>query len=341
MNTLSHHIECLLLTHNCVVVPQFGAFLTMECTSNRVEAEELFFPPLRMVRFTPELTDDDGLLVQSVRSVQHLSETEAKRKVQKMVLDLRSQLLADGQADFGTLGIFTQDDDGRMAFSACQAGAITPCYFGLDAFSMPRLASLQAAAHDRRIDAGDDKRDDDDRRHITIRISRKVLRYVASSAAILLMGILFSMSVNETAEKSNQATLMPSQKTEQRSPQPVLMHRNETPAPTATAVSPTLPEKREATTEATTEAMAQAAPAQEVSGGQYCIVLASCISTKNAEKYVADLHERGYANARTLSNKKMNRVILGGYASEDEAYSQKSQLNRQSKEFAEAWVMKL
>lgn len=338
MNTLSHHIECLLLTHDCVVVPQFGAFLTMECTSNRAEAEELFFPPLRMVRFTPELTEDDGLLVQSVRSVQHLSETEAKRKVQKMVLDLRSQLLADGQADFGTLGIFTQDDDGRMTFSACQAGAITPCYFGLDAFSMPRLATLQAAAHDRMLAAGANQRDnEDDRRHITIRISRKMLRTVASSAAILLMGILFSMSVNETEEKGNQASLLPSQHTEQAAPRPVLMHKNEAPATPAAAASPTLP----LTLEATAEPQPQAEPAQEVNDGQYCIVLASCISTKNAEKYVADLHERGYANARTLSNKKMNRVILSGYASEDEAYAQKSQLNRQGKEFAEAWVMKL
>ena len=219
--------------------------------------------------------------------------------------------------------------------------------------AMPRLAALLAAAHGRKSAHGADGRDDDDRHHITIRISRRMLRNVATTAAILLMGFLFSMSVNETTETGNQATLLPAQKTEQVAPQPVLIQKTEAPATPAPTVSPTLPETLEVTTASAAfptlpetpkqeaEPQPQPEPAQVASHGQYCIVLASCISTKNAENYVADLHDRGYANARTLSNKKMNRVILDGYATEEEAYAQKSQLNRQGKEFAEAWVMKL
>ena len=50
----------------------------MDSASTRVEGEELFFPPLRVVRFNPNLTEDDGLLVESVRSASHHNTTDAK-----------------------------------------------------------------------------------------------------------------------------------------------------------------------------------------------------------------------------------------------------------------------
>ncbi|MBP5770218.1 MAG: SPOR domain-containing protein [Bacteroidaceae bacterium] len=337
MNSLSHHIECLLLDHECVVVPHFGAFVTMDCASTRVEAEELFFPPLRVVRFNPDLIEDDGLLVESVRATLHLGETEAKREIQKMVLELRQQLLSDGQVDFGSLGNFTQDDDGHVGFSACQAGAVTPCLFGLDAFSMPRLSTIQRTTKKPSLKVKETDSDDAETIRITLRFSRRAIRYVTATAAVLLMGILFATSTGDLGQRSNQASLLPPT-TEQTAPvvaKPITEK-------VGAIVKEEVPKAEAQTPEQTEEIPA---PVQEepekVQSSSFVVVLASNISQKNAERYANDLQMRGFSNARILDNGKMLRVVLDGYQTESEAYQQKVRLNQQGREFADVWVMKL
>jgi len=149
MSELSQHIEALLLTHDCVVIPQLGAFVTQWIEASRADDEALLFPPQRSLRFNTSITTDDGLLVHSIRHTYRMAEADAKRKVQTLVLDLRQQLLADGQADFGALGQFTQDEDGVVAFESCSAGTVTPSYYGLDTIVFPRLQTAAKARSNR------------------------------------------------------------------------------------------------------------------------------------------------------------------------------------------------
>lgn len=331
MNSLSQHIEYLLLTHNCVIVPQFGAFVTHSSNAQRAESEELFFPPRRVVRFNPALTEDDGLLVDVVRAVHQCSISDAKRLIQAMVLQLRQQLLADGQTDFGTIGIFTQDEDGNMTFSACQAGITTPNYYGLDAFSMSKLTTLQRRDKlaDKHKATSEGFADND--KHIVIRISRRTLRYVSTVAAVVLLCVLFAPPIHTHRQRmAQQASMLP----------PVESVK-ETPAE-KTVITP-----KEATKAAVVQAPAveQAVKAEakvvKAATAKYAIVVASDVSLKNAERYVADLKLRGYENAEIFDNGKMLRVVLGGYADETEAYNRNASLHHEGKEFASSWVMKL
>lgn len=339
MNMLSRHIEYLLLTHNCVIVPQLGAFVAHEGNARRVESEELFFPPLRVVRFNPELTDDDGLLVGVLRAALHCSATEAKRQVQTMVLQLRQQLLADGQVDFGSIGIFTQDEDGNIGFSSCQAGVTTPTLYGLDAFRMPKLTTLER--RDRLADEHKNSSEGfhDTDKHIVIRIPRRALRYAVAVAAVLLIGLFFTPPMQPQRERLvQQATLLfPS--TEAPAP--------EAPAAESTAAKSTAPilvTPSTSAAEATEEEAVIEAPSTEVKpadAAQYAIVLASNVSRKNAERYVADLQLRGYENAAVHDSGKMLRVVLTGFHDETEAYNRNATLHHEGREFASSWVMKL
>ena len=56
MKELSLHIERLLLQHDCVVVPHFGAFVARDTVATHSDQEEIFFPPSRLVRFNPEIS---------------------------------------------------------------------------------------------------------------------------------------------------------------------------------------------------------------------------------------------------------------------------------------------
>ena len=318
MNELSRHIERLLLAHDCVVVPQFGGFVTMATYATREETEGLFFPPFRVVRFNPDLMEDDGWLLADVREQRRCSESEAKRHIQHLVLNLRQQLLADGQADFGSIGLFTQDEDGRVSFSPCQAGVITPAYFGLDPFAMPKLTAAQRSGKHRT--AQQQALEEEQRNsssHITIRISRRGLKNALTAAAIIVLCTLFSSPVDD-ARQSNQATLLPS------TPAVEVAH----PAPSAEARSTVSPSN--------SSPAVQPAPA-----AKYCIVLASDVSLKNADRYVKLLQERGFTDARVYNNGKMNRVVLGNFQTENEAYNMNAKLHRTSTEYASTWVLAL
>lgn len=334
MNALSHHIECLLLDHPCVVVPQFGAFVTMGSPSVRVEHEALFFPPLRVVRFNPNVLEDDGLLVQSVRSEMNCSESEAKYHVQSLVLHLRQKLLAEGQVDFGSIGVFSQDEDGHVAFSSCQAGAVTPSYFGLDAFSMLRLSEIQHKRKPRKA-VHRPETSPHESHFITIRISRRALRRTLMAAAVILVSVLFYNPVAQKVVPPQEATILPT---------PVAVSATPAEAKSAKPLAPTKPaaEPARKTVQPAAPVAAEAPKAEATASlSPYCIVLASAVSQRNAENFVERLQKQGYKNARIYNNGKMNRVILDGYASEADAARSNAELHKQSKDFATSWVMKL
>ena len=324
MNRLSQHIEYLLLTHNCVIVPQFGAFVAHTSNAQHADGEDLFFPPKRIVRFNPDLTEDDGLLVGVVQAVQRTTLSDAKRQVQQMILELRQQLLSDGQVDFGSIGIFSQDEDGHVSFSTCQAGIISPEHYGLEAFTMSKLTATERFGKlaDQHKQNAEGFVDTD--KHIVIRISRRSLRYVAAAAAFIAICVLFSAPMSVHRERLlQQASLI------------------STPQPTATVELKQHEAVQPETSQATSVSEEPQRIAQPASEPQYAIVLASDVSLKNAERYIADLQSRGYANAQIHDNGKLRRVVLAGYADETEAYNANAALHKVSKEFASSWVMKL
>ena len=71
----------------------------------------------------------------------------------------------------------------------------------------------------------------------------------------------------------------------------------------------------------------------------FCIVLASCIPQKNAERYVEQLHKKGFDKAYTMVNNKMVRVVYGNYTSENDAYNELQKI-RSNDEFEQAWILK-
>ncbi len=334
MNRLSEHIEYLLLNHNCVIVPQFGAFIASISTSQRVESEELFFPPRRIVRFNPDLTEDDGLLVEVVKAVHRITIQEAKRQVQGMVLQLRQQLLSEGQVDFGSIGIFSQDEDGHVNFSTCKAGIPTPQFYGLDVFTIPKLTTIErrdilASAHKKRsIGFSDTDK-------IVISINRRSLRYAVASVAAILICVLFSTPIALNRQHTIQEASVVSTEVASKKV-------NEKPTTLVYKVSEqngTLQNQEETKHTASAHELVQSSAT--TTNSKYAIVLASDVSLKNAENYVSDLRSRGYDNAAIHDNGKIRRVILTGYTNETEAYNANSLLHKTSKEFAASWVLNL
>ena len=59
---LERHIEILLLSNDCVIVPGLGGFMTHHVEAHFDERDYMFLPPLRTLGFNPQLNINDSLL---------------------------------------------------------------------------------------------------------------------------------------------------------------------------------------------------------------------------------------------------------------------------------------
>ena len=85
MIELAQHIEVLLLENDCVIVPGFGGFIAHYAPAMRVAEENLFLPPTRTIGFNPQLTLNDGVLVQSYMAVYDTNFSDATKMVEKLI----------------------------------------------------------------------------------------------------------------------------------------------------------------------------------------------------------------------------------------------------------------
>ena len=78
----------------------------------------------------------------------------------------------------------------------------------------------------------------------------------------------------------------------------------------------------------------------EVKKTDYCIVLASHVSMKNANAFVEELHKRGFSEAEIFVRNNVTRVVCGHFETQNAAYNRLNRI-RDNKGFEEAWVLKL
>lgn len=149
MNELAINIEYLLLTHDCVVVPSLGAFQAVQAAARWIARENLFLPPTRKVVFEPTITTDpEQILLHSLSDIYNISLEEAEERCKQMVSEFHKTLITDGTVDFGSIGIFSIEDDANIAMDSCECGVITPSYYGLDSLHIDLLNEEKAAAEE-------------------------------------------------------------------------------------------------------------------------------------------------------------------------------------------------
>ncbi len=328
MIELARHIEILLLTNDCVIVPGLGGFVTHYAEALYEESEQLFLPPMRTIGFNPQLKLNDSLLVLSYTEAYDISYPEALRRIESEVNELRQHLETEGSFELNGIGQLMLNSEGNLQFEPCEAGILTPSLYGLGSFSMCKLAAS----------VPDTLTEESQADHETITIKMSWLRNVAAIAASILAFFLIAPPVANTLNEDKavskmEFSVLPNISIPQEAPTPQeaeATQQDETETVSTQDVDPT--------TEAPIEEAKEEAP--EVKKPTFGIVLASQVSRVNAENFVSLLQKKGYAHARISEHHSIRRVIYGSYQSQEEAVKELRTL-RGSKFFEEAWVMEV
>ena len=144
MIEINRHIEILLLSNDCVIVPGFGGFMAHHVDARYDGTDNMFLPPLRTVGFNPQLTMNDSLLVLSYVETYDMSYPEALRRIEDEVAEIRQTLENEGQYEVDNVGILSLNEDGNIEFEPYEAGILTPDFYGLGGFDMMPVAQLTA-----------------------------------------------------------------------------------------------------------------------------------------------------------------------------------------------------
>jgi hypothetical protein len=205
MIELTQHIEMLLLENDFVIVPDFGGFIAHYNQAEKADGECTFCPPTRTIGFNPQLTLNDGLLIQSYMSVHDLDFSGATKMVCEEVKHLKETLHEDGVVKLPNIGELHYTMHHTYDFVPYKERTVTPSLYGLEAFEMKPLAVLRKETHRSHTAA-----DGNNRRSFTIRINRTLARNAV--AAVVAIGAFFAMSTpieNTYTTKGSYAQLLP------------------------------------------------------------------------------------------------------------------------------------
>ena len=359
---IERHIEILLLDNDCVIVPGLGGFTAHHVEARFDESDDVFLPPLRTLGFNQQLKINDSLLVQSYIEAYDISYPEALRRIVGEVEELRQRLANDGYYEMTDIGVLEMNEDGNIIFTPCEAGILTPGLYGLSSFEMQPLMAEEstASASSTQVqkpnveptpitttvfdqvrqkeetsanDAGQDTDNDEDaEKTICIKVSWLRNAGIAAAAAVLLFFVIFPIShsglknvnIGDFNGTSFFSKLMP------KDSQMNNINISEIKASAKDS-------SRQSVKDIVKDSIKVIEP--KVKSDTFCIVLASCIPQKNAERYVEQLHKKGFDKAYAMVNKKMVRVIYGNYTSETDAYNDLQKI-RSNDEFEQAWILK-
>lgn len=259
MKELTKHIEALLVENDCVILPQFGGFVTNHTPARWIEEEKTFLPPYRTIGFNSQLKINDGLLVQSYMLTHDATYPEANRLAEAAIEKLSQELYKEGQVELHGIGTLRRTIVGEYQFDPTENGVITPALYGLSAVEMKTLAMLEeerkqkpaprVEVETKVIEAPVMEKEEKDRT-ITIKIRHEwITNAVAAVAAVMLFFFLSTPVDNTYIEEENYASLGDISVFEQIKKESLLTTLMEAPA---TKAAPTVTMEKPASKPATT-----------------------------------------------------------------------------------------
>ena len=300
MNVLIRHIEYLILRHDCVTVPGWGAFIA-NYQPARVDSEfGCIFPPCRTVGFNASLTHSDGLLTSSIARGNGITYDNASALIAEEVNAMRHALESGESITFGRLGSFSLNDEGSIVFEPATATNTAPNYTGLIAVKAVDLAETL-------------KKRNESASVYYVPVSRNILKIVASIA--LLIGLGFMLSTPIIQDEANYAGIATTMNVTK-------------PAPVYTVPSPdielsiALPDpatSRGTFTPAVTTAQQPAAPTATTKPMRYFLVVASLPTRKAADEYIA--HSADRDSLSVLESGGRYRVYIAAGATYSDAFN--------------------
>ena len=135
---VAKYIHELLFIYDCVILPDFGGFVTHRVSADIHPITNKFYPPAKTVAFNEQLILNDGLLIIHISREENLSPEESAEQVKKFVKNIKDSLVTFNIYIFPQLGRFFFNLHGLLEFEPDYSINLSSDSFGLtELYSKP------------------------------------------------------------------------------------------------------------------------------------------------------------------------------------------------------------
>ena len=133
---LEHYISELLYRYNCVMVPNFGAFLAQTTSAVIHNSTNTINPPIKIVSFNEQVVTNDGLLVSYIAEAEKSTYEETLIKVTDLVTVWKRQLQSGKKLDLAKIGSLSLNEADKIQFQPENSINYQTSSFGLSTFTV-------------------------------------------------------------------------------------------------------------------------------------------------------------------------------------------------------------
>ena len=178
---ISYHIFNLLQEHDCVIVPNFGAFVARNISAKISRDGARIYPPNKEITFNKSLIKSDGLLINEISSNENISYELANDKLNNWVAKSHKKISKQGYIEIKNIGSICLEND-KYIFTPSQNSIFLKSSYGLNS-----------------IDSNEIKRS-------TNSISNSYLKYAAILIVFLSLAGIFTKSYFDSVNEFNEAS---------------------------------------------------------------------------------------------------------------------------------------
>lgn len=339
------YIRELLLDHECVIVPEFGAFITQETPATLDYVTHLLTPPSKEIVFNGKLITDDGVLINYIADCKGISTTESMKIVHDFAIRSIGVLEASGTLRLDGMGVITRINEKDYDFQLDGNMNLFGDSFGLSTIKVQPIYRKETYQHLAEKIATEQKTkttlmtlvdEQEERPHHVNRYNYKWFRAAAYSMIVATVLVFLGWSADKSDSRlaswnpffysSPNEFIASHLKTE-----PVV----ETPEPIVETVEPVVE-----VVEPVIEPVVEPVVIQPVDDTYYYIIGASLRSDADAQKCVSKFKKAGFSNAEALPmNDKGNiRVSYETVLSRDAALKRLEIIRKEYNEAA--WLLR-
>lgn len=327
MQRIVAHIEHLLLTHDCVIVPKLGGFVLQPVSASCSEGEHIFTPMRKELLFNSTLKHQDGLLAEAYMKKYGVDYRKATEMLEQDVDALLKRLKDAGEVELDSIGTLRVGDEGRLVFAVAEELPLNVEAYGLPTFYLTPLSLLK---HEPEELFAPKHHSLEKKDAIYIRINKSVLRVSAAVAAVVAFVLLISTPIRDVNPSTYTASFIPTEITTTTSVEKMDARMTEAESASFAAA----PESSLATEQPVAP---NTAPVVRKTGKTYYIVIGSFPNEQQSRKFISGLDHSLSPNIGYVAKGTKVRVYADKFDNREEAETYLSVI-RQMDNYKDAWL---
>ncbi len=128
---LEKYISQLLYRYDCIIIPEFGGFLTQKNSASFDPVSYEFYPPSKELRFNANLKNNDGLLIHYICQIENQSFDEVSNLVRHTIKEWKTDLAEGKELVLNHIGVFLLNEEGNLVFNPSEEVNYAKDSFGL------------------------------------------------------------------------------------------------------------------------------------------------------------------------------------------------------------------